>query len=152
MLHLSEINRDNWREATFVTSDPEQKCPLDEEWTTSSAFSIVQSVFEPEWESRVIMDDQRIIGFVFYGFWQEKQAPLFCRYIIDIAEQGKGYGQKALPVIVDEILSKYQSDVVYLTLDAGNKRAIHIYEKFGFMNTGEVYEGEMIYLYRKKPQ
>lgn len=151
MIHLSEINRDNWRQATFVTSDPERKCPLDEQWTTSSAFSIVQSVFEPEWESRVILDDQKIVGFVFYGFWAKKQAPLFCRYIIDIAEQGKGYGQKALPVIVDEILSKYHSDIVYLTLEAGNNRAIHIYEKFGFVNTDELDEGEMIYLYRKKP-
>ena len=58
MIHLERVNRENWRQAVFVTSDPERKCPLDEKWVTSTAFSIVQSVYEPEWESRLILDKQ----------------------------------------------------------------------------------------------
>ena len=65
MIHLEKIDRSNWREATFVSTDPQHKCPLDEEWVTSTAFSIVQAVFEPEWDCRLILDDETIIGFVF---------------------------------------------------------------------------------------
>ena len=68
MIRLEKINRSNWRSATFVTSDPEHKRPLDEEWVTSTAFSIVQSVYEKEWESRLIMDDDEVIGFVFTDY------------------------------------------------------------------------------------
>lgn len=75
MIHLEPITRENWRQAAFVTTDPKRECPLDEKWVTSTAFSIVQSVYEPEWESRLILDDETVIGFVFYGWWEKKQAP-----------------------------------------------------------------------------
>lgn len=149
MIHLEKINRDNWRQATFVTSDPERKCPLDEEWVTGTAFSIVQSVYEPEWESRLIMDDDNIIGFVFYGWWKEKQAPLFCRYTIDIDYQGKGYGKAALPIIVDEMMRQYDTNRILLTLEEANERAVHLYTGFGFVPTGETFEGEDIFEYKK---
>ena len=48
MIHLEPITRENWRQAAFVTTDPKRECPLDEKWVTSTAFSIVQSVYEPE--------------------------------------------------------------------------------------------------------
>ena len=148
MIHLEKISRENWREATFISTDPKHKCPLDEQWVTSTAFSIVQSVFEPEWESRIIMDDDKMIGFAFYGLWKEKNAPLFCRYTIDYDEQGKGYGQAALPIIIEAIREQYGCDKIYLTLEEENERAVHIYRKFGFEPTGELEEGESVYIYR----
>ena len=150
MIHLERISRGNWREATFVTTDPKRECPLDQEWVTSTAFSIVQSVYEPEWESRLVMDDDTVIGFVFYGWWKERQAPLFCRYMIDIDYQGRGYGKAALPVIVDEMMRQYDADRILLTLEKANERAVHLYTGFGFVPTGETFEGEDIYKYEKR--
>ena len=146
MIRLEKITRENWRQATFVSSIPGHTCPLDEEWVTSTAFSIVQSVYEPEWESRLIMEDEKIIGFVFYGMWDKKNAPLFCRYTIDIDHQGKGYGQAALPLIIEEMKKQYNCKEIYLTLEKENTRAVHIYEKFGFRPTGEKDEDEDIYI------
>ena len=149
MIHLEKIDRHNWRRATFVTTDPEHKCPLDEEWLTSAAFSIVQSVYEPEWQSRLIMDDDAIIGFVFYGWWTTKDAPLLCRYMIDIDHQGKGLGKRALPVVVNEMMEEYKVNRIYLTLEGKNERAVHLYTQFGFNPTGETDEDEEIYVYEK---
>ncbi len=146
MIHLEKINRENWRQATFVTTDPERKCPLDEKWVTSAAFSIVQSVYEPEWESRLIMDDETIVGFVFYGWWKEKDAPLFCRYMIDIDHQGKGYGKAALLIVINEMKKQYNPKKIYLTLEEGNEKAIRLYKDFGFVPTGEKDEGEDVYV------
>ncbi len=150
MIHLEEITRKNWREATFVTTDPEKKCPLDEGRVTSAAFSIVQSVYEPEWKSRLIMDDETIVGFVFYGWWEEKQAPLFCRYMIDVDYQGRGYGKRALPVIIDEMMREYRTDRILLTLERDNERALRLYTQFGFVSTGEMDEGEEIFVYERQ--
>ena len=150
MIYLKKIDRTNWREATFVTTDPERKCPLDEQWVTSTAFSIVQSVYEPEWESRLIYDDDKIIGFVFYGMWSDKNAPLLCRYTIDVEQQGKGYGQQALPIVIGEMTQQYNCEHIYLTLEESNTRALHIYRKFGFIPTGEMDEGESVYIYHVK--
>lgn len=147
MIYLESINRSNWRTACFITDDPEHKCPLDEEWTTSTAFSIVQATFEPEWNAKLVMNDSKAIGFAFYGMWAKKNAPLFCRYTIDIDEQGKGFGQTALPIIVDAIIKQYNCSIIYLTLEEKNERAVHIYKKFGFVPTGERDEGEDVYVY-----
>lgn len=150
MIHLEKITRNNWRKATFVTTDPDRKCPLDEKWVMSAAFSIVQSVYEEEWESRLIMDDDQIVGFVFYGWWAEKKAPLFCRYMIDIGQQGKGYGKKALPIIIDTMMEQYHTNRIYLTLEKENERAVHIYTQFGFVATGELDATEEVYVYEKR--
>ena len=115
---------------------------------TSTAFSIVQSVYEPEWESRLILDGDTAVGFVFYGWGAGEDAPLLCRYTIDVDHQGKGYGKAALPVIVEEMLRQYQTWEIFLTLEAGNARAIRLYTGFGFVPTGESDEGEEIYVYR----
>lgn len=147
MLHLEEITRDNWRQATFVTTDSERKCPLDEEWVTSSAFSIVQSIYEPEWQSRLIMDGDVAVGFVFYGWWSKKNAPLLCRYMIDIDYQGKGYGKAALPIVIDEMKNQYDAEEIYLTIEKENEKAVHLYTEFGFIPINESDEGEEIYVF-----
>ena len=45
---------------------------------------------------------------------------------------------------------QYQSDCIYLTLEEANARAVHIYRKFGFVPTGEMDEGESVYIYHTK--
>ena len=145
MLRLETITRKNWRKAVFLTTDPARACPLDEQWVTSTAFSMVQAAYEPEWECRLILDGEEPVGFVFFGIWSKKNSPLLCRYMIDVAKQGRGYGQAALPMVVAEMRRRYGPGPIYLTLEKENRRAAHIYEKYGFVATGEADEGEEIY-------
>lgn len=152
MIYLEKITAANWKKAVLVTTDPQRKRPLEEEWMMNSAFSMLQSVYEPEWESRLILDDEKAIGFVFYGFWKKKGVYLLCRYAIDIAEQGKGYGTKALPVVLDAMRRQYGCRDIYLTLENENKRAIRLYKKAGFVPTGETDEGEEIYVLSVKDE
>ena len=146
MLTLAPITSDNWRAACFLSTDPAHKAPLDEQWITSNAFSLVQAAYEPNWECRLILDGETPVGFVFFGLWEEKQAPLLCRYMIDVDQQGKGYGNRALPLVLEEMYALYGQRDIYLTLERENARAVHLYEKFGFRSTGEFDCGEEIYL------
>lgn len=146
MLTLSPITPDNWRAACFLSTDPEHKAPLDEQWITSNAFSMLQAVYDPNWTCRLILDGGKPVGFVFFGIWSKKQAPLFCRYMIDVDYQGRGYGTQALPLILEEMYALYGNRDIYLTLERENTRAVHLYEKFGFRSTGEMDESEEIYL------
>lgn len=146
MLRLEPVTAENWRDAVFITTDPDHRNPLDEEWVTSTAFSMLQVVYEENWDCRVVYGGEAAVGFVFYGLWKENR-PLLCRYTIDVDFQGKGYGQKALPLIVEQISRQYGSRKVYVTLEKANERAVHLYEKFGFRNTGETDEGESVFLY-----
>lgn len=146
MLKLSPITAGNWRAACFLSTDPEHKAPLDERWITSNAFSMLQAVYDPSWTCRLILDGDTPVGFVFFGMWPEKQAPLFCRYMIDVDYQGRGYGTQALPLILEEMYALYGKQDIYLTLERENTRAVHLYEKFGFRPTGEMDGSEEVYL------
>lgn len=146
MLHLEPVTPQNWRDGVFITTDPDHNNPLDEEWVTSTAFSMLQAVYEDSWDCRIVYDGEAAVGFVFYGLWKDGR-PLLCRYTIDIDSQGKGYGQRALPLIVRQICGQYGGKKVFVTLEKRNERAVHLYEKFGFRDTGEVDEGENVYMY-----
>ena len=36
-LRLVPVTADNWRDAVFLTTDPERKMPLDEKWIANNA-------------------------------------------------------------------------------------------------------------------
>ena len=69
MLHLEPVTAQNWRDGVFLTTDPDHRNPLDEEWVTSTAFSMLQAVYEENWDCRIIYDGETAVGFFFYGLW-----------------------------------------------------------------------------------
>ena len=92
-LKLVPVTEHNWREATFLTTDPERKIPLDEQWIANNAFSLLQCCYDKDWDCRIMMDGETAVGFVFYGYDRDEDRYLLCRYMIDVAHQGKGYGK-----------------------------------------------------------
>ena len=102
-LRMEPVTTDNWREAVFLTTDPERKVPLDEKWITGNAYSLLQCVYDEECDCRILMDGDEAVGFVFYGHWPDEDQYMMCRYMIDVKYQGKGYGKAFLPMIVKQI-------------------------------------------------
>ncbi len=147
-MKLIPVTKDNWRDAISLTTDPERQNPLDQQWVTSNAFSLLQSLYDPDWDCRLILADGRAVGFVFYGYWEEKDRYLLCRFMIDEREQGKGYGKAALPLIVEQMRRQYGCKDVYLTLEDENARAVHLYTAFGFERTEEMDYNERVYIFR----
>ena len=88
------------------------------------------------------------VGFAFYGYWQERDRYLLCRYMIDVRYQGRGYGTRALPLVVEQIRRQYGCRDVYTTVDDENTRAVKLYRSFGFQPTEEMDEAERVYVLR----
>ncbi len=145
-LKLKPVTKDNWRAAVFLTTDPERKNPLDQQWITSNAFSLLQTVYDSNWDCRLILAGEKAVGFVFYGYWEEKDRYLLCRFMIDEKYQGHGYGKAALPLAVEQIRKQYGCKDVYLTVEDANIRAIKLYTNFGFVRTEELDETERVYV------
>ena len=147
-LRLIPVTKDNWREATFLTTDPERKNPLDQQWLANNAFSLLQCQYDPDWDCRLMMDGHKAVGFVFYGYWRESDHYLLCRYMIDLKEQNKGYGSRFLPLVVEQIRTQYGCRDVYVTVSDDNAHALHLYQKAGFVQTEEMDEEERVYVLR----
>lgn len=91
-----------------------------------------------------------MIGFVMCVFYPaDEDYPLDSRCVerlmIDSAYQGKGYGHTALRLFLAYFEYEYGSVDLRMATDAANKDAIRIYEKAGFVETGEVAAGEMVF-------
>ena len=55
---------------------------------------------------------------------------------IIIAEPGKGYGKKALLLIIKKVFEEYKAHRLYLDVIEYNQRAIYIYQSLGFKEEG----------------
>ena len=147
-MELTEVTGENWKQAVFLTTDPERKIPLDEKWIISNAFSLLQARYDPNWDCRLLVDGETPVGFAFYGYWQERDRYLLCRYMIDVRYQGRGYGTRALPLVVEQIRRQYGCRDVYTTVDDESARAVKLYRSFGFQPTEEMDEAERVYVLR----
>ena len=94
-----------------------------------------------------IYADERLVGFCMFSFAPEAEDPddryWLWRFMIDKAEQGKGYGQAALQEII-RYFKDNGADRLYLSTEPENERGLHIYHKAGFRETGTISGDEAV--------
>ena len=131
-IRLVDITTNNWEEICTLNPGKEGR-----EFVASNSFSITQSIYEKGWIIKGIAKEKQLIGFTMYGFSEELTAYELCRFMIDDRYQGKGYGKRALQIIIDEMFHSYGCEKIYLSTDPNNLRGKYIYGNAGFVPTGE---------------
>ncbi|QVK17558.1 GNAT family N-acetyltransferase [Mycoplasmatota bacterium] len=142
---LKEINKENWIECIFLTTNKEDKHFVCEEFVASNALSIAQSKIQKGWIAKAIYNDNVMIGFTMYGYCYENNFYEICRIMIDHKYQGKGYGKEALREVIKEMKDIKDCNEIYLSFDSENKIAKRLYENFDFKDTGKIIDGELLY-------
>ncbi len=113
----------------------------------SNTVCLFQARHEPECRAEAVFDGETLIGFVFYGKKRRERANRLWVYSLMIGSQfqGRGYGKAVFGSLVKRIYSFYGAVPLYLSVNPRNTAAIHIYEKRGFVRTGETNRfGELI--------
>ena len=144
-MNLVDITKENWLKTVFLTTNENGHATITEKFVASNALSIVQSVFETGWTIKGIQVDDKLIGFTMYGFSEDLSKYEICRLMIDRRYQEKGYGKRAIGLIIDEMKRIEDCDAIYLSTEPDNELARKLYERFGFKETGEIIEGEVEY-------
>ncbi len=118
-------------------------------YVATNLMSIAQSKVYPSLETRAVYDDDRMVGFVMYGFDPDEERHSLVRLMIDEKSQGKGYGRGATMRVLDEMRRTAGCASVYLSFVQGNEGAERLYESVGFARTGETdsESGEIIMRY-----
>lgn len=143
-MRLVEINSSNWDEIVMLTTNDSGMPTLHEKFLASNAYSILQSRFEKGWNVRGIENEGRLVGFTMYGYNFEDQFYEICRLMIDRRFQGKGYGRKALRLIIEEMKKINGIREIYISAEPENKRALDLYRSEGFSDTGRFLAGERL--------
>ena len=95
-IELREITQDSLGTVLDLAVEPEQAA-----YVAPNARSIAEAYFEPHAWFRAVYADDDPVGFVML-FRDPPDAFWVWRFMIDARHQGKGYGRRALELVVEE--------------------------------------------------
>ena len=139
---LCEITRDNWRECVRLkVADDQQK------FVASNAVSLAQSKYEPESVPLAVCDGDTIVGFVMYHPEDYGLSKIWFieRLMVGAQYQGKGYGRAAMEALIARLKGIPGYAAILISFVPDNVAAEKLYSSLGFMDTGEIEEGEVVY-------
>ncbi len=91
--------------------------------------------------------DGEMVGFTMFAFDEDYEDPddryWLWRFMIDEKQQGKGYGAAALNVIV-QYFKEHGANNIRLSTKETNTKALSLYHKAGFYDTGEMNDEEIV--------
>jgi diamine N-acetyltransferase len=143
MLMLRDVTKDNWNRIVKLKVADEQQG-----WVAPNWYSLLQSHYEGFGTPRAIYDDDVPVGFVWYGKAPDDGRWFIIRLMMDVAQQGKGYGRAALHAIIAEMREQPDCRDIYISFVPGNDVARRLYESIGFVDTGKLEEDEHVYVLR----
>lgn len=142
-VRLAELTAGNVSAACRIKVRPEQ-----ERFVATVAESIAEAYvhYGTAWP-RLILDGDRVVGFVMGGFDPQAEIDAFragiWRLNIAAGEQGKGYGRFAVEAIAAEARRRGLQRITVLWIQ-GDGGPEGFYLRLGFAPTGEVIGGEIV--------
>ncbi|MBS4177716.1 GNAT family N-acetyltransferase [Lederbergia citrea] len=129
MLHLETITKDNWLKAISLRVREDQL-----KFVASNAVSLAQLNFLENFQAKGIYLGEEMIGFALYGIDEDDHDYWIYRMMIDQKHQGKGYGKKAIQLVIDDIrdIKEDRHQTIKLSYEPTNEHAKRVYEKIGF--------------------
>ncbi len=118
----------------------------DQPFVAPNVYSIAQAGVEPGWVIKAIHSDETMVGFAMYTIDEKLSELYLCRFMIDRDHQGKGYGLAALELLKAVAAATPGVRRMRLGTSPGNHNGIRIYERFGFTDTGEIEDGEKVFV------
>lgn len=144
-INLRDITNHNWIECIRLTTNKNNTHTIFEEYVASNALSLAQSKVQVGWNTKVIYDNETMVGFAMYGYSYDDNFFEICRLMIDYKFQGRGYGKISLIKIIEEIKKIESCKEIYICFDPENIVAQKLYEKVGFQDTGKLLKDEKLF-------
>ena len=94
-----------------------------------------------------IFADEKLVGFTMFAFEEDNDTPddryWLWRFMIDKNEQGKGFGKAALEEIIRYFRDNNATHIL-LSTEPENEAGLYLYRKYGFRETGEINDNEIV--------
>lgn len=116
-------------------------------FVASNAVSIAQAHFSPEAWLRAIHAGETPVGFLMMSVNPEHGEYYLWRFMIDARHQGKGYGRRAMELLIEHVKGQPNAKELTLSHVPGAGSPEGFYRKLGFEHTGEE-EGEELVMKR----
>ena len=136
---LKEIDASSVLAVCALSVHPDQQ-----KFVTPNAISIAQAYFSEHAWFRMICADETPAGFVMLEDQPEKPEYYLWRFMIDARFQRKGYGHRAISLLVEHVKTRPQATELLTSVVQAESGPQGFYESLGFELTGEYEEGEAL--------
>lgn len=136
---LREITRDNWEALIRLELPVEQQS-----FVAPNLYSIAEARVYPTLVPLGIYHADDPVGFTMYDTSSDDGNVWIWRLMIDGRQQRKGYGRKAMELLIERLREQLACPFVLISWEPENLAAERLYESLGFHKTGEVLEGEIV--------
>ena len=141
MINIRKITEENFIEAFNLTLAPGQ-----ERFVSHPVRSLAQAyVYREQCQPFGIYEGEKMVGYVMVIYDYDIPEYDIWHMMVDASVQGRGYGSAAMDRILDYIRTKPfgSSNRVTLTCNVDNIRALNLYKRKGFTETGVADEDEI---------
>ena len=115
-----------------------------EQFVASNAVSIAEAYFSEDAWFRAIYADETPVGFLVLSDQSDKGEYFLWRFMVDVQHQGKGYGRRALELLIDHVKTRPNAKELFLSHVPGTGSPEGFYRKLGFEHTGEQVGDELV--------
>ncbi|WP_340608419.1 GNAT family N-acetyltransferase [Xenorhabdus bharatensis] len=143
LITLTDVTKDNYEAVCDLSVTDEQLS-----YVAENVYSIVQSKFNPSYQTRAICLNGEPVGFFMWVPDADQRITIW-RFMIDQNYQKKNIGRKALVLAIDEIGRTDQLEEIAISYNPKNIIAKNLYASVGFVEVGMDEEvGEMLAVIR----
>ena len=138
MIRLISVTEDNWMDVASLSVKEEQK-----KYVAPAIGILARGYVYRDCNAKIYAfeNDGVIVGTALVReFTDEPLGYDLQQFMIDEKYQGKGYGSRALELILDELRKEGRYDHVELCVKKADAEAIRLYGKHGFADSGYVDE------------
>lgn len=129
---------DNVREVCDLRVTSSQK-----KFVSSAAVSLAEAYVHPQaWCRAVYSIEDGLVGFVMLHDAQDQPGYMLWRLLIDERYQGRGHGREAVLHVVDYVRTRPGAVMLKVSARQGRESPRPFYESLGFVQTGEVIDGD----------
>ncbi|MEK3886257.1 GNAT family N-acetyltransferase [Bacillus sp. FSL K6-3431] len=143
LIYLKPISKENKEQCINLNPRKDQ-----EELVASNSSSLLHAAKEPTTVPHGIYANDQIVGFILFD---NQIYPDGCywilRFMIDHRYQGNGYGKSAINEVLKNLKVKADCKEIRVSHVPQNIVASKLYKDFGFIETGEIEDGETVLSY-----
>lgn len=137
---LVEITMDNFEECIDLQVDESQRG-----FVANNAYSLSEAFADKVSEPRAVYFNSEMVGFIMYDYDSGKKTGFISRLMVDKRYQKNGYGREAIQMVIQKFKNISECKYIQLSYHKDNDNAGRLYEKLGFVKTGELTNnGEVI--------
>lgn len=139
-VELREVTCENWVDCVKLTVADDQK-----HFVAPNDWSLVEAHYEGDRYPRAIYNDAgEMVGFAMYTWEAEKDRWWIERLMTDQRYQKQGYGRAAMLELLKILGEVAPGKEISISYDSDNDVARRLYASLGFIETGEIEDGEVV--------